>query len=237
VLLFAEDLHEYSDTNFVLPRILVAKEVARAMVSPNPRTKSDRNHLEDSPGAFLFPVHDAEEMIHINQQTPSNLSAKDIEEDVFESYVNLDIYSESNFEDNYEEMFRAWVSLLKETTFSRNTTSSDKRVINAFSVINNVFENQNTPHLLLRLAYLRFNEMVRTLQLIAQKDRQHRRIDTAVGHRNASIAVDICLASQQQQLDRKEALRRIRHAKRWACLIGSSRLALSTCSDEAEKIM
>ncbi|KAH8743892.1 hypothetical protein F5883DRAFT_440446 [Diaporthe sp. PMI_573] len=141
------------------------------------------------------------------------------------------------FEDNYEEMFRAWVSLLKETTFSHNTTSSDKRVINAFSVINNVFENQNTPHLLLRLAYLRFNEMVRTLQLIAQNDRQHRRIDTAVGHRNASIAVDICLASQQQQLDRKEALRRIRHAKRWACLIGSSRLALSTCSDEAEKIM
>jgi hypothetical protein len=35
-------------------------------------------------------------MIHTNQQTPSNLSAKDIEEDFLESYVNLDIYSESN---------------------------------------------------------------------------------------------------------------------------------------------
>ncbi|KAH8744056.1 hypothetical protein F5883DRAFT_440232 [Diaporthe sp. PMI_573] len=141
------------------------------------------------------------------------------------------------FEDNYENILRAWIYLLKETTFSRRTTSSDKQVIDAFRAINNVFDTRNTPHLWLRLAYVRFNDMIKTLQVIAQNDRHYGQINTAVGHRNASIAVDICLASQQRPLSRKEVLRRIRHAKRWACLIGSAPLVLATCSDEAEKIM
>ncbi|KAH8756059.1 hypothetical protein F5883DRAFT_567145, partial [Diaporthe sp. PMI_573] len=94
-------------------------------------------------------------------------------------------------------IFRAWVSLLKETKLSYNTTSSDKHVINAFRAINNVFENRNTPPLFLRLAYVQFNNMVKTLRVIAHNDRRCGRINTAVGHRNASVAVDICLDSQQ----------------------------------------
>ncbi|KAH8745907.1 hypothetical protein F5883DRAFT_701976, partial [Diaporthe sp. PMI_573] len=140
------------------------------------------------------------------------------------------------FEDNYETIFRSWVSLLKETTLPYNTTSSDKHVINAFRVINNVFENPNTPPLLLRLAYIRFSNMIKTLQVIAHNDRKCERINTAVGHRNASIAVDICLDSQQT-LGRKGILRRMRHAKRWACLIGLSPLALAICLEEAEGMM
>jgi hypothetical protein len=140
------------------------------------------------------------------------------------------------FEDNYETIFRSWVSLLKETTLPYNTTSSDKHVINAFRVINNVFENPNTPPLLLRLAYIRFSNMIKTLRVIAHNDRKCGRINTAVGHRNASIAVDICLDSQQT-LGRKGILRRMRHAKRWACLIGLSPLALAICLEEAEGMM
>ncbi|KAH8746813.1 hypothetical protein F5883DRAFT_581257, partial [Diaporthe sp. PMI_573] len=94
-------------------------------------------------------------------------------------------------------MFRAWVSLLKETNLSYNTPSSDRHVINAFRAINNVFENRNTPPLLLRLAYFQFNNMVKTLRVVAHNDRRCGRINTAVGHRNASVVVDICLDSQQ----------------------------------------
>ncbi|KAH8754791.1 hypothetical protein F5883DRAFT_431137 [Diaporthe sp. PMI_573] len=141
------------------------------------------------------------------------------------------------FKDNYENIFRTWVSLLKETTLSYDASSSDERVVKAFRAINNVFENPNTPYLFLRLAFVRFNNMVKTLHIITNNDRRYGRIHTAVGHRNTSIAVDICLASQQKSLTRKEVLRRIRRSKRWACLIGSSPLALVTCSEEAEKMM
>jgi hypothetical protein len=140
------------------------------------------------------------------------------------------------FEDNYETIFRGWVSLLKETKLSYNTTSSDKGVTNAFRAINNVFKDPNTSYLFLRLAYVQFNNMVKTLRVIVYNDRRCGRINTAVGHRNASVIVDICVDSQHS-LGRKEILRRMRHSKRWACLIGSSPLLLATCSDEAEKMM
>jgi hypothetical protein len=80
------------------------------------------------------------------------------------------------FKGNYKNIFRVWVSLLKETTLSHNTTSSDKYVAHAFKAINNVFENQNTPPLFLRLAYIQFNDMIKTVQFIASNHRHHGQI-------------------------------------------------------------
>ncbi|KAH8753787.1 hypothetical protein F5883DRAFT_688691 [Diaporthe sp. PMI_573] len=141
------------------------------------------------------------------------------------------------FEDNYEDIFRVWISLLKGTTLLYDATSSDRRVIDALTAINNVFENPNTPYIFLRLAYFRFNDMIKTLKVITHNDRRSGLIHTAVGHRDASKAVDIYPGSQRQPLGRTESLRRIRHAKRWACLIGSSPLLLAICADKAEKLM
>ena len=55
--------------------------------------------------------------------------------------------------------------------------------------------------------------------------------------KSSKPTVDVYLGAQPQTTDRKKLLRRVRRAKRWADLTGSSPLLLVTYSEEAEGIM
>lgn len=135
------------------------------------------------------------------------------------------------------EIYRFWLQLVHNTTLPRNISCTDAGVLAAFQAINRIIASDR--HRLARLAYVRLVSLVASLKSTVSMNHKHGRIHRSVGYRNASVVLDIYVMAQATSTDRtRQGLsRRIRAAKRWFHLAGSSPLLLITHSDMAEHIV
>ncbi|KAH8747964.1 hypothetical protein F5883DRAFT_436876, partial [Diaporthe sp. PMI_573] len=123
------------------------------------------------------------------------------------------------------------------TTLPKNIACTDPAVTRAFQAVDRVIEGNE--HRLARLGHTCLIRLLTTLEGIIASDRRHGRIQTSVGYRNASVALDLYIMARGEQQDcaRSKLYKRTRTAKRWFHLGGNSPLLLFAHADAAESIM
>jgi len=138
------------------------------------------------------------------------------------------------FAEHFEEIYHFWVSLLQMTALP-GTTRTDSRIVNTFEALDNVIVN-DTP-LSSRLAYVQLSRFYTTVKQRISSARRKDRTSLYGLRRDATIAGDTHPSVSGHTLDREWLRKRLRRAKRWAHLAGSSPLLLVTYSEDAEWIM
>ena len=138
------------------------------------------------------------------------------------------------FAEHCEEIFKAWLSVLSTATLPENITHADSRVADVIVSLNNIITTSETPYYP-RLAYIQLIRVLATLKERIKSDRDSGLIIGKSGHRDATLAIDTCLA--KGMVDRKviHELRRV--GNRWAILSKVSPLLVLTFTDTAERIM
>ncbi|KAK3943775.1 hypothetical protein QBC46DRAFT_338117 [Diplogelasinospora grovesii] len=86
------------------------------------------------------------------------------------------------FAENCEQLFREWTSLLQRTTLPAGITCADKRVLDAFEVLNAQIAEGS---IFSRLAYVRLAQTFAALEEIIETDRENGRIAPRKGRGNA----------------------------------------------------
>lgn len=136
------------------------------------------------------------------------------------------------------DIYGFWLQLLRNTTLPRDIQCTDASVIHAFQNIDQIINNDSQ---LSRLAFVQLARFMTSLRGVVAVDRKHGRIHTTVGYRNASVALDIYIKAQTQfdtpEAFRKKLNRRVRIAKRWDHLGGSSPLLLIVHSHVAGQLV
>jgi hypothetical protein len=137
------------------------------------------------------------------------------------------------------EMYAFWVPLLQKTTLPPGTTHRDARVADGFTRLDSILVGaESTPHMI-RLAYVQWARMLDVLLQIIARDRRNRLVQRSSGRGDASILIDVYLATKGGDSERwREHFGKVtRVARRWAALSGPFPLLSITYSEEAEKIM
>ncbi|KAH8910544.1 hypothetical protein BR93DRAFT_964417 [Coniochaeta sp. PMI_546] len=144
------------------------------------------------------------------------------------------------FADNLEKTMPAWITLLNITSIPPNTASSDPSIVGAFKAVDSVICGRRASSLLRRLAYVQLMRLFGSLEAIIEAERQKGR-HHAVGHGNASVAVDIYIGAQESatglKLRNGIVKQRRRAAKRGLAMSGPSPLFLLLYSDAAESLL
>lgn len=135
------------------------------------------------------------------------------------------------------DIYKFWVQLSCDTTLPKDIACTDPAVTRAFQAVDRVIEGSENR--LARLGHTRLIRLLATLEGIIAADRRHGRIQTSVGYRNASVALDLYIMARGEQQDcaRSKLHKRTRTAKRWFHLGGNSPLLLFAHTDAAENIM
>ena len=126
------------------------------------------------------------------------------------------------------------MSLLSTATLPENITHANDRVGDVTVTLNNITINSETQYHS-RLAYIQPIQVLDVLEEKIRSDRHSGRTNGKSGHRDATLAIDTCLA--KGMVDRKaiHGLRRL--GDRWAILSKVSPLLVPTFTDTAERIM
>lgn len=134
--------------------------------------------------------------------------------------------AKNNFADNILNIYTFWLNIAHKTTLPRNITCTDPSVKAAFEALDQIIDHEQ--YQLQRIAYAALSSFMSFLQGVIAIDRKHGRIHTTVGYRNASVALDIYVAAQTRDgapaAIRAKLNRRLRLARRWTCLRGSTPL-------------
>ncbi|KAI1207646.1 uncharacterized protein F4807DRAFT_462452 [Annulohypoxylon truncatum] len=145
------------------------------------------------------------------------------------------------FAENCEKTLSDWVILLRKTTLPNGIVSEDPRIISAFKAVDSVICGQGT-NMLRRLANVQLMRLFRLLEDIIKSDRDNGHVHREPYYRDANVAMDIYMSSQETQSNMKELRLKLkqgrkRFSKRWSDLAAPSPLFVLIYSDAAEAIV
>lgn len=194
----------------------------RLSASPPPRDRTSEEMVPQQSSAVCLP--------HSNVISPVNSLATTL------LRQNAILF----FTVNSQNAHACWASLSKETRLSPSTNSSDPAIVTSFQRLDNIITSKESSLIMSRFAYVRLMQLFDTIEEIINSSRQQGLIHRAAGYRNASIALDIYMSTQEGYASsghRRQLLERKRTGRRWRQLAGPSPLFLLVYSDKTERVV
>ena len=140
------------------------------------------------------------------------------------------------FRDNREEGLKEWLLLLQVTTFPRTITSSDPRILEAFTALEGAITGSQVSHTLSRFAHFRLIQLFSFLKSVVKSEREKGQVCGERGRRNASYALDVYQSAHPLTVKRK-LIDRMRLSRRWKTLAGPSPFFLMIYSCTAQAVV
>lgn len=142
---------------------------------------------------------------------------------------------------NYRATIADWNTLVAETTFAGNVSSSSPCIIHAFKTIDSIICGHQGSYLLRRLAYVQLMRLFDLLEDTIRLERETGQVIRGRYYRDTSVALDIYMSAQEDIRDsyyiRRQLKERKRAGRSWRDLSKPSPLLVLMYPEAAERVM
>ncbi|KAL2419250.1 hypothetical protein ABEF95_001819 [Exophiala dermatitidis] len=145
----------------------------------------------------------------------------------------------SYFLSHCRAIYESWMPSTSDSL--DHSSSIETRVVAALDRVQDLLNGNRVCRLLLRFAYLQLAWSIDAYMDVAADDRVLRRVRRKVGHRDATVAIDLYLETKRkvsgQEVKRSRLLGYCRTGRRWAVLAGGAPLFVLIFPQMADTIM